>query len=114
MSKELDLDEFLGKWDETKKEISILEKKIEKYKKVAEKLMEEQNTQVLSGKGFTLTKKSVTRRTVTKNNLPEELWNKYSYPSTSNFFYLSEKKEKSDKSDKYDKSDKFDKSEKIR
>lgn len=80
-----DIDELLERWNETKDKITELEKKCEKYKAYCEKLMKRMNVDILSGSKFYVSKVNVTRSTMSKKDVPDEIWNKYSnkcsYPS---------------------------------
>ena len=86
-----DIDELLKKWYDTKQEISLLEAKCEKFKKYADKIMKDANTHVLSNSIFTLQKKEMSRTSISKKNMPSELWNKYSTTSTFNTYNLTKK-----------------------
>lgn len=86
-----DIDTLLTKWFETKEEISALEKKLEKYKKAALKIMETNNTDKLSNNSFLLKKRDITKATLSKDGVPKDVWEKYSKKSTYSAFYLTEK-----------------------
>ena len=88
----IDVDLLLQKWDEAKKQIADLEERITKYKKAADKLMEEDNT--LVGKNFSLTKRTMTRETITKRDVPSEVWSKYAKRVSFPAYYLSFKGKK--------------------
>jgi hypothetical protein len=90
----VDLSKLLQKWTETKKKIAELEKNIEKYKRVANRVMEEQGNNTISNDYFTLRRKEMSRTTISKKDVPIEIWNKYSQPCKYKAYYLSEKKSK--------------------
>jgi hypothetical protein len=90
----VDLSKFLQKWIETKNKISELEKNIEKYKRVANRIMEQQQNNTISNDYFTLRRKEMSRTTISKKDVPIEIWNKYSRPCNYKAYYLSEKKSK--------------------
>jgi hypothetical protein len=103
MNDDINIDELLQKWYETKAEIALLEKKCEKYKRCSEKIMDNMNKSLLSTSKFILKKVDMTRNTISKNDVPIEIWNKYSKETSFSSFYLtsiSEKKEKVKKSKK--------------
>ena len=54
-----DIENLLNKWYDAKQEISMLEKKIEKYKEVAENIMNKTNSDVLSSSKYNLSKKDI-------------------------------------------------------
>jgi hypothetical protein len=86
-----DIDELLKKWYETKQEISLLEAKCEKYKKYADKIMKDTNNTIISNSYYTLQRKEMSRSSVSKKNMPSELWNKYCTKSTFNTYNLTKK-----------------------
>lgn len=89
-----DVDELLSKWYDLKETINKLETKMKEYKLVAEQLMSKNNTTELKNKEYVLEKKELTRRTVNKEQLPVEIWNKYSKEQVYNSFYISKVGEK--------------------
>lgn len=89
-----DIDNLLNKWYDAKQEISILEKKIEKYKKLAESIMDSKNTDNLSNSLYVLQRRDMNRTSIGKKDLPLELWNKYAKESFFNAFYISKKERK--------------------
>lgn len=78
----------LEKWYEAKTKISLLEAKIEKYKRLIEAEMKANNTNKISKGKFNVTKRSMTRTTLSKDNVPVEIWNKYSTKSHYDTFFL--------------------------
>ena len=87
-----DIDTLLEKWHETKQEISELEAKCEKYKKCCERIMNKQNTNSLSTKYFTLKRREITRNSLSRKNVPSDVWNRYAREHTYPVYYLTEKK----------------------
>ena len=59
-----DVDILLNKWNETKEQISELEKKLEKYKRYAEKIMNETRSDELSNEVYVLTRRDMSRNTI--------------------------------------------------
>lgn len=84
-----ELNKLLAKWNEAKKDLAHQEEKVERYKKKVEELMKDQL--VLSSEDFIVTKRSITRETVSQQSMPAELWRKYANRSTFNAFYLKHK-----------------------
>lgn len=89
-----DIENLLNKWYEAKQEISILEKKIEKCKEVAESIMNKTNTDVLSSSKYSLSKREMNKTTIGKKDLPEDIWNRYSKETFYNAFFISKNTEK--------------------
>ena len=89
-----DIENLLNKWYEAKQEISMLEKKIEKYKEVADSIMNKTNSDVLSSSKYSLSKREMNKTTIGKKDLPEDIWNRYSKETFYNAFYISKNTEK--------------------
>ena len=85
-----DISTLLERWSATKKQISILEEKIEKYKRVANRIMKQQNCDVLYGDDHTLKRKHMSRSTVNKRDLPEHIWDKYARECNYKAYYLTD------------------------
>jgi hypothetical protein len=91
---EKDVNILLEKWYETKEQISSLEKKLDKYKKYAEKIMDNNDLDSLSSSTFSLTKREMSRNILSKDDVPPEVWNKYSRNITYPMFVIRKKKDK--------------------
>ena len=89
-----DIDNLLEKWHEAKREISLLEKKCEKYKKYSELIMSQKNTDSLSNNTYSLTKREMNRTILAKDDVPTEVWNKYSKSISYPMFIIKKRKEK--------------------
>jgi hypothetical protein len=85
-------EQLLVKWAKAKEEKEMLEKKIEKYKRHAEKYMEQNKTDIIVSESFSLQRKQMTKSTITKANVPKEIWNQYSHTSSYPAFYLKKTK----------------------
>jgi hypothetical protein len=84
-------DKILEKWYVAKEKIAILTERIESYKKDIEREMRKTGENVLKGGGYTITKKTITKRYVSKDCLPEEIFNKYAVKTQYDSYYLSKK-----------------------
>ena len=93
--KEINIDSIFRKWNDAKNQISELEKKIEKYKKVMGKMMDNQEKNTISGEDFSLCRKTISSRTILKKNIPEHIWDTYSSPKEYKSYYLKKNKKKS-------------------
>lgn len=89
-----DIEELLDKWYKTKQEIAFLEKKCEKYKRYSEKILNNLNVNNLVTHDFTLKRVDITKSTLSKKDVPPELWNKYSNEVSYPVYYLKPKKNK--------------------
>jgi len=91
---EEDIDTLLEKWYKIKQEIALLEKKCDKYKKYAEKIMNDQEVNLLSNQVYSLTKREMNRAVLLKEDIPRDIWNKYSKSITYPMYVIKKKKEK--------------------
>lgn len=89
---EKDIQNLLENWHDTKKNITELEKKFDKYKKLAEKIMSSQNCSKLESKYYSLSKRKLTRQQLSRQNIPKDIWDKYSHEITYPVFYIKKKK----------------------
>lgn len=87
-----DIDNLLEKWHAAKQEISLLEKKCEKYKKYSELIMSQKNTDSLSNTNYSLTKREMNRTILAKDDVPTEIWNKYSKNISYPMFIIKKSK----------------------
>jgi hypothetical protein len=84
-----DISILLDRWYEAKQDLKDLEEKIEKYKKVATKLMKDSDSNVLSSNKYTLTRREMVSTRVLKADLPQDLWKQFSTTSRYPAFYLA-------------------------
>ena len=88
------LENTLSKWYESKKKLEILEEKIKKYKLILTKEINTKQTDKISTGDYTVTRRRNTRTYITKENLPEEIWKKYSTRCSYDALFLTKKSEK--------------------
>ena len=86
---DIDIDDLLGKWYKTKEEITLLEEKCEKYKKVTEKIMNQTEKDILKSDSYSFKKIDIVRSTISKNNVPSDIWDKYSKKTRYSSFHLN-------------------------
>jgi len=89
-----DVDILLNRWNETREQISELEKKLEKYKRYAEKIMNETRSDELSNEVYILTRRDMSRTTLSKDDVPSEIWAKYSRNIKYPMYTLRKRKSK--------------------
>jgi hypothetical protein len=75
---EKDIDMLLENWYTAKQELSVLEKKIEKYKKYADMVMDKEDENCLANSRYTLSRREMNRTILAKDDVPRDIWNKYS------------------------------------
>jgi len=88
----MDILDILQDWYESKKQLDALEKKIQKYKTTIAKEMNNRDVDQITESGFIVKRRRNTRSYITKGNVPEEIWNRYSSKSSFDAFFLSKKK----------------------
>ena len=89
-----DIDNLLSKWYETKEEIALLENKCIKYKKLADKIMNDSEKNTIANSKYSLQRKQISKSTLSKNDVPSDLWDKYSKRTSYSAFYISKIKKK--------------------
>lgn len=87
-----DIDNLLASWAEAKEHIASLEQSIEKYKRLATKILHKNDTEKVTSDAFTLTRRTMSRRIISKNDVPKEIWARYSKPVECTAFYLTKNK----------------------
>tara|TARA_B110000008_G_C16626647_1_gene426753 strand:+ start:179 stop:460 length:282 start_codon:yes stop_codon:yes gene_type:complete len=86
-----DISDLLDHWMNTKKQISELELSLTKYKKLATKIMSKNDTDIINSDDYVLKKRTLTKKTLCKDDVPKEIWEKYSKTSTYPAYYLSKR-----------------------
>jgi len=101
MSKEsgdsVDIDGLLSNWFEAKQRIAELEKKCDKYKSIADKIMNMKGEDSLKSKTFKLTKTDIERETIAKKDVPKDIWKTYSKTSSFSTYRLTQNKKNKNK-----------------
>lgn len=86
-----ELDTLLHRWTEAKAKIKELEVKCEKYKKLTDKMMRKNETNTLSSSRYTVTRRDITKTSISKQSVPDKIWEKYSVRVSYPAFYLQKK-----------------------
>lgn len=84
--------EVLARWYKAKQEITKLEKDCSKYKEFIGKVMDKRDTNVLSRGGYITNRRHDSRQTLSKSNVPSDIWDKYSTTVYYDSYYVKEKK----------------------
>ncbi len=88
----MNIDTLLEKWDSAKKEKSVLEKDCERYKDAIERYMNKKDKDTVHGNYYTVTRRSNTRRQISKKNMPVDIWDKYANRVTYMSYHLKNNK----------------------
>ena len=70
-------DRIVERWMELKKMQAEVEKKCEQYREKVEEHMKQNRVDQLFHKGLTITRVQSKRETISRKDLPEELWDRY-------------------------------------
>ena len=89
------MEELVKNWYEAKEAIAKLEEKIKDYKIQAGLLMK---TKDWKGKEYMLEIKEMKRRTISKNDIAEHIWEKFSKENTYDCYYVTKIGEKKNRS----------------
>ena len=88
---ESDIQAMIEKWDDCRKNIDLLEKKIKRYRSQMENYMQTNNLDVYETSKFKVKKNVQQRALLTKKMVPKEIWNTYSLPQRIEFLSLTDK-----------------------
>lgn len=78
MSSETKLEEILERWDNAREKMNALSNSIDTYKECVSRLMNKRGTNSLSVGKYKVVRSRTTRSTMSKKNVPSEIWHKYS------------------------------------
>ena len=84
----MNIDDLLEKWNAVNEDIRKAQRKVEKYKQAMNENMNQKNLDKIEGKEYAIHRRRITKLTVTKANLPKELWDRYSTRCTFDAYYL--------------------------
>ena len=88
----MDINDVLQKWDKAKKQKALAEKECERYKDAVDRYMNKKEKDSINGEYYTITRRSTTRQTMSKDNTPIDIWNKFSNRFTYKTYYLKKHK----------------------
>lgn len=89
MAEEQDIEELLNNWFEAKQRLAELEKKCDKYKLMADKIMNIRGEDSLKTRTLKLTKTDMERETLSKKDVPKDIWNTYAKVSSFSTYRLT-------------------------
>lgn len=84
----IDINSLIEKWSDTKKELSVIQAKLDKYKKTIHKIMDFYGKTNISNENNMIVRKNMSRTTITKRDLPEDIWEEYSKTINYSALYL--------------------------
>ena len=83
----------LKKWYKSKQEISKLEKDCEKYKQFIGRVMDSRDSNSIVRGDYTTNRRHDSRKTLSKSNVPSDLWEKYATTIYYDTYYVKKKKD---------------------
>ena len=86
-----DITNLLNHWMSTKNQIAKLELSIGKYKKLATKIMSKTDADTIQSDDYILKKRTLTKKTLSKDDVPKEIWERYAKTTTYPAYYLSKR-----------------------
>ena len=86
-----DITNLLNHWMSTKNQIAELELSLAKYKKLATKIMSKTDTDTIQSDDYILKKRTLTKKTLSKDDVPKEIWERYAKTTTYPAYYLSKR-----------------------
>ena len=86
-----DITNLLNHWMSTKNQITELELSLTKYKKLATKIMSKTDTDTIHSDDYILKKRTLTKKTLSKDDVPKEIWERYAKSTTYPAYYLSKR-----------------------
>jgi len=84
--------DLVKKWYESKRKAADYEKIAEKTKDIIVSYMEENELDTIRTDDYVVTKKSMSRNFLTKKDMPEEVWQKYSRNKVYDSYYIKLRK----------------------
>lgn len=85
----MDIKDTLKKWDIAREKIESLEKKIQKYKNIITKELNSKKTETISCGDYKVTRRRNTRTYLSKENIPDDIWQKYSSRCSYDALFLT-------------------------
>ena len=86
----MDLNIILNKWDKAKRHKLLYEKECEQYRGAVERYMNKKEKNIIHGNKYIVSRVSNTRQHLSKQNVPPEIWDRYSTRSSYMLYRLKE------------------------
>lgn len=89
MNKKDKIEDILEKWDKTRKQIEELEEKLQGFKNQVTNEMNRREVDKIIAGDYKVTRRRNTRTYITKENVPEDIWKKYSSRCSYDALFLT-------------------------
>lgn len=83
--------EAVEEWYKTKEKVTFYEKQIEKLKQEVINYMKDKQVETLVTTNYMVSKKSMQRDSLSKKDIPEDIWKKYAKNISYDAYYIKEK-----------------------
>ncbi len=88
----MNINELLENWWKYRKIKLEADKKIKKYKKKIERIMDRENSNKIQSEKYVVSKRKTHATRLSKQHVPENIWERYSTTTEYNIFTIKEKK----------------------
>jgi len=85
-----EIDELIERWNTSREQSRELAKKEKKYRRLMEKIMDITGAQIIKGKELQVTRTTQNRRTISRADLPSDIFQQYSKLKTVDMYYIRE------------------------
>lgn len=85
-----EIDELIERWNTAREQSRELAKKEKKYRRLMEKIMDITGAQIIKGKELQVTRTTQNRRTISREDLPPDIFQQYSKVKTVDMYYIRE------------------------
>lgn len=85
-----EIDELIERWNTAREQSRDLAKKEKKYRRLMEKIMDITGAQIIKGKELQVTRTTQNRRTISRADLPADIFQQYSKVKTVDMYYIRE------------------------
>ena len=86
----MDLNKILHKWDKAKKQKILYEKECDQCKGAVERYMNKKEKNIIQSDKYIVSRLSNTRQHLSKQNVPLDIWDRYSSRSSYMVYRLKE------------------------
>lgn len=90
----MDIDHVIMRWSQTKEEMDVLQKKIDKYKKQVKIFLVRNSLTKYESGNNTVTLSNRKHSGITKKSVPDDVWNRYAVTKDVEYLLLSKKRQK--------------------
>ena len=90
--KKMSLSQLLDAWAQAKEDKTVAERKCQKYRQAVAQYMSNRETDLVETERYEVARRSTTRQSVARKDVPPEIWERYSTRSTYDTYTLKIKR----------------------